>query len=807
MRSRAPRSSAPAATEVPAWSTAERRFLAAAVVVAIAIRVIHWHSLARYPWFDFLGLDAKYYDEWAQRILREGLQGKDPYFMGPLYPHFLAVVYAVAGHSLAAVRAVQLGMSAATVVLVHLLGRRYGGARLACIASGSTAIYGPLVAYSVSIIYPALNVLLTTATLFLLHEAARNRSRGAAFAAGAVLGLDALGRGNVLLFAPFAALWLAGAWGRAHAFARPDLRAARFGVPVFAAGIALALAPGALHNWRTGDPTLLTTNGGLNFYIGNGPMASGGHETPVLFLKRPDGTVETIVADLHKDVECRTEAERAVGHSLTYTEVSDFWFDETLRTFRAQPIAFLDRLVRKFVHFWSAYEVPQIEHFHYFRRYSAALRGPVLAFGAVGALGIAGMVLAWPRRAAWALPYFFVAIYSFSTILFFVLDRYRLPILPGLVLFAGFAALEIWDAFRARRVRLAALAATGVVGIVLLMHANVYGVDESKGIAQVLYRQGIVADSRAEWDEAIRNYREALALKPEYDKCHLNLGVDLARTGRLDEAMTHIARAEDLNPSYYRAPFNRGLLLEQMGRTDEAREAYRRSIELEPRYLLGRSALAEMLLLNGRFDEALAEVKFILEYQGRWEGEHNPAARGRAARLGAYVEERSRLAAAGRGDCFAENASFRLAELARLRGRTDEALSRLREVFESGGDCAEAYRALGVVLSEREDLAHAEDAFRRALAADARLPGVRLGLARLAAARGDGAAAARLLDAEIALDPKAPLPRLELGLVRERLLADAAGAEAAFVKYRELGGDPALLAARRGGTIRPGTPP
>ena len=784
--------------ELPPWSVGERRALFVILAVAVFLRLLHWHSMKDYPGFDFLGLDAKYYDDWAQRILREGLQGKDPYFMGPLYPHLLAIVYAIFGRSLDAVRWLQVAMSTGTVALVHVLARRYGGARLACVASAATAIYGPLISYSVSIIYPTVNTLLTTLELLLLFEAARRRSYGLAFAAGAAIGLDALGRGNVLLFAPPALLWLAGAWGKPLAFGRPEWRGSLKVAIAFGAGLVVAIAPATIHNARTGDAALLTTNGGLNLYIGNGPMASGGHETPVLYVKRPDGTTEKIVADLQKDVECRTEAERATGRTLTYSEVSDFWFAETLRFIREHPGTFLSKLLMKTVHFWSAYEVPQIEHFQYFRRYSAALRGPVLTFGVVGAFAIVGLVSTWRRRAAWALPYFFVVAYSISTILFFVLDRYRLPIVPALTLFAAGAALSTWDALRARNVRAASSYVGGLAVTMLLMHANVYGVDEKKGIAQVLYREGIVADSRGKWDEAIGHYQEALALKPEYDKAHLNLGVDLARLGQPEDALIHLRRAEELNPSYYRASFDRGLVLEDLNRLPEALEAYRHAVELEPRYLLARSALAEMLLLAGRRDESRAQIDSILSYTGRWEGEQNPSARARARRLLAYLDERDRLARLQRGGCFDREPTFRLAELARLRDRADDALKRLREYFEGGGSCAEAYRSLGDILLGKGELAGAEDAYQRAVAADRGFPGAHLGLGRLAAARRDTDVALRAFQQEIDVDPASPAPYLEIGLVHERLLADAAGAALWFARYREHGGSEELLAARRG---------
>jgi len=778
------------------WTPFERRFVAGAVLVAVVVRLLHWRSFAAYPWFDFLGLDAKYYDDWAQRILRDGLQGKDPYFMGPLYPHLLALVYAVFGHSLSAVRAIQIGLSAATVPLVHALARRFGGRAPALVASSAAAVYGPLVYYSVSLLYPTVTVLLATAILLALYDAAARRSLRRAFLAGVLLGVYALGRGNILLFAPFAFLWLVAAWGRPLDPRVSTWRNGFRGGLVLTAGAVLGVLPATVHNLRTGDPALLTTNAGLNLYIGNGPMASGGHETPVLYLEREDGSVEEIVADLHKDVECRTEAELAVGRSLSYTEVSAFWLRETLRWIVADPGAFVSRLVMKTVHFWSTYEIPQIEHFGYLRRYSLPLRGPVLSFGLVGPLSVVGMALALRSWRRWSLLYLFVAAYSSSIVLFFVLARYRLPILPALLPFAAHAALEIVRSVRERRWRFAAGTAAAGAAIGWLMQANLYGVDENKAIAQIVYRHGIAEDLRENWEGAIARYEEALRLKPEYAKCHLNLGVDLARVGRRAEAIAHVEAAERLDPLYYRPPYNLGLLLEEEGRWAEAADAYRRAVEREPRYLLARTALADLLLLDDRTDEAVEQLVAVRDYDGRWEGENHPLARARAGRLLDYVATRRRAVELGVPDCFAASATFRRAEIARLRGRGEEALGLLRGYFESGGGCAEAHRSLGELLLGARRLDDARDAFDRALAA-APVPGAHLGLARIAAVRGDADGAVAELERELALDPGSAEAWLELGLVAERLLRDPGRADAAFRQFRAVGGDPALLEARR----------
>ena len=58
--------------------------------------------------------------------------------------------------------------------------------------------------------------------------------------------------------------------------------------------------------------------------------------------------------------------------------------------------------------------------------------------------------------------------------LFFVLARYRLPVVPALALFAGYAALEIVAAARARRWVRTALLVGAAAGAGLLMRANLY---------------------------------------------------------------------------------------------------------------------------------------------------------------------------------------------------------------------------------------------------------------------------------------------------------------------------------------------
>ena len=76
---------------------AQRLFLAATLSAAIVIRFLYYLSIRDAAVFRAPYLDAFYYDQWARRLIAGDWGVGEPYWMGPLYPHLLAAVYAVFG--------------------------------------------------------------------------------------------------------------------------------------------------------------------------------------------------------------------------------------------------------------------------------------------------------------------------------------------------------------------------------------------------------------------------------------------------------------------------------------------------------------------------------------------------------------------------------------------------------------------------------------------------------------------------------------------------------------------------------------
>jgi cytochrome c-type biogenesis protein CcmH/NrfG len=76
------------------------------------------------------------------------------------------------------------------------------------------------------------------------------------------------------------------------------------------------------------------------------------------------------------------------------------------------------------------------------------------------------------------------------------------------------------------------------------------------------------------WDEAIRWYREALALDPTRPEVATDLGACLVSAGRPGEALVEFDRVLQAVPDHRNALYNKGIALLQLGRGSEAVAAW-----------------------------------------------------------------------------------------------------------------------------------------------------------------------------------------------------------------------------------------
>ena len=390
------------------------RFFCLLFLFALLVRGAYAWRIRDLPTQHALVMDARRYDELAQGMIHAGRDGWMPravFYQAPLYPYALAAVYAVyppTGDSRAAVRVLQALTGAATAVLLAVVAARLFGAAAGRAAGVLAALYGPFVFYAPLLLKTTLTLFAEAVFLLLLvpprepltpdpsPSALPPPGRGAPppalgwfrlLLAGAVLGIAVLLQENLLLLAPFTALFIltrAAAWRRRLV-----------SVLAFAAGTALALAPVTLLNYRLGGEVVLTSSqGGMNFYIGNARGASG------TYSGLGGGSQDPLQQEADAQRLAAGFATREAGgpvdpSSLTPGQVSALFRRETVRQIRAAPGAWARLLAWKTRLFWNAYEIPDAEGYRVYRGLAGAVTWPWLGFGPVAALGLAGLVLAW----------------------------------------------------------------------------------------------------------------------------------------------------------------------------------------------------------------------------------------------------------------------------------------------------------------------------------------------------------------------------------------------------------------------------
>jgi 4-amino-4-deoxy-L-arabinose transferase-like glycosyltransferase len=413
-------------------------------LVAAATRCAYVASVAATQSVRYPMVDSRAYHERALEILAGDWLGDRIFYQDPLYPYFLAGLYSVLEPGSPAVLFAQALLDAVTVVFVYGIARRVFDESSAVVAGLLACFYVMFAYYDALLLKIPLTLLLVTSALYLVVRAVQDGRNRSWLGAGVALGLATLTRGNYLLAAPALALWmlLAG---------EGDRRRRATQVLLFGAGLALAIAPVTLRNAAVGgDFVLVTSQAGQNFYIGNQRGNAVGSYKVLDFVRSHPR---------FEEADFRVEAERRTGRILSPSEVSRFWFREGLREIVSDPEHFGYHTSLKAAMFFNHYEVPDNQSFYFFRAYVAPwLSWPLPSYGLVLPLGLCGMWLARRNGAARPLLIFFVT-YASSVIAFYNMSRYRMPVVPVLLVFAGFTLVWGFEAVVERRWRAAAVLA------------------------------------------------------------------------------------------------------------------------------------------------------------------------------------------------------------------------------------------------------------------------------------------------------------------------------------------------------------
>ena len=576
-------------------------------VLTFAVRLFVSVRLCSMPYFVPTGGDMKFYSDWGLRVAHGVFTDHQAFYGLPGYPFILGFLFKILNFDKFWVSIVsgmiQAIADAFTAVLIWLLAaetfpsgadRKTGEISPAQAIGGLAAIgwalYQPAQAFSAVLMPTALAV---ATYWYCVWEVSRRR--GGRFSVwapwlpiGALIGFEAMIVATILFVIPLA---LAAIVIRYRGSREKDAHPPRRGFlrPIAAAALLIAgvyagASPCWLHNYLIArEPVMLSAHSGLNFYIGNNPIATGYPKMPPGMSAGQEGMLKDSI----------TMAEKAEGRPLKHYEVSQYWAalaHDYIATHRA---AWLRLMGRKFTNFWNSFQYDDLSLITLFDNGGLLMPGP--RFGWVAALAIPGLLLALltQPRAGWIVAA--VLLHMAALMPVFVTERYRLAAVPGLLLLAAYGAWLLWQYLL--RARWGQALTYGCVGVAAAFWVGTPPRDASLWSLDY-YNTGIKAMDQGDYATAQRDLETAYRYVPENSEVNFALGLLWQQQGNVTRAERFYILALGINPHHLGAWNNLGVLAGKQKLWSMAVRCFAQAVSIDPTdaksYYLQARAYAEM---------------------------------------------------------------------------------------------------------------------------------------------------------------------------------------------------------------------
>ena len=408
--------------------------LLALTVVAFAVRLAVSAELAAYhDGFNQVVCPAASTDMAVYKDLSEKIVSgrfKESYYFQPFYyAVFLPLIKLLFGDSIWPLLIVQSILGAATVYLTGLCAALVWNRAAGVIAAILTLFAAALILYTPFMLIETLQVFWIMLLLYFALRAVSSRKLVFWLLAGLVCGCAILTRGNAWFFVPglLAALFLtAGKTGAKHKMPLKIALAVVFVCMIFLPQIPFAWRNTVIAGKLTGPSTASSAV----LALGNTPEAPPGGRNPGL----PAGPME-----YPPSYHAWTSAANEVSIPRRIID----WI-------AAEPLAYAELTFRKLLLFWDYQEIPNNISFVGEGTQSAIFQFTgIVPTGIILAFGLAGMLLLIPRMfrkrdlKSFLLIYFILAFWA-ATAAFYILCRFRLPVIPLLAICAAALLTYFW---------------------------------------------------------------------------------------------------------------------------------------------------------------------------------------------------------------------------------------------------------------------------------------------------------------------------------------------------------------------------
>ena len=510
-------------------------------VMAALTRAYYLTDYQYNPFFMYVYMHTDSYDYYlgAHNFAAGDLLALSPSNrFSPLYTYFVGLFFKITGQDLIAFWFFQFTMGIFTVLLVYRVALELFNHRAAIFGAILYNFYGPALMYEGVMLRASLLTFLGILSLYLVIQVLKNPRNLLILAAGISISLFIQCRPNVaLIFLLLPLLYLA-------PFDRKNLK-----LFLQIAGVALIFfIPLLYRGWLVhGKFVLFDASGPAALLIGNHPDYLG--------------------------IGLSKEHEYPGALSMGYGEMLAVFWDRLA----GQPLQMLGLYVRKLFYMFSSLEPYNNYDFLLFKKFSPLLNTPLSNFSLISSLALTGLLFQVGKGKNIKLLYGFMGGITVAIILFYILARFRIPMVPYYAIFAGFTLDTFF--FRLKQSQWIKSAQMFLVCSFLILLFNI--------------------------PEFTRGVRQSYA-----DELNLKIGLNLIANKRYSQAI------EPLNDLIKNNPDNRPVLRAQalaLWKTRKARKAilvYEKLVDLIPGDAGTHFDLATLYADSENWQKALSHMEF-----------------------------------------------------------------------------------------------------------------------------------------------------------------------------------------------------
>ena len=368
--------------------------------------------------FDLLGLNVLKYGEYA---FQPGIPTAQ---RTPIYPLFLSGIYFLFGHSYLAVRIMQSIIGSLTCIVIYLIGKKTVNKNVGFIAATISIFYPFFIYYTGYLLVETLFTFLLAVAVYWLITSIEKPDWKNLTLSGVFMGLAALCKPTAFAFIPFSVLGFLVILGIRKVSTYRN-------IGIFLLFFTITLSPWVIRNHIVFQRIIPATTQ-LGFALLDGSL---------LFDAEHQWRIEQ---------EEQKNPILLKGKELNEIEQNDYFTKEALKFIRNNPKYMMKLALRKFLKFWRLY--PHTESIYTYK-YSKTLLVLVslLSYGLLLLFSIVGIIFSIRKWRQFAFFYGLIVSFTIIHLLFWSQIRYRLPIMPYMIVFAAFGLNFIIERMKSLR--------------------------------------------------------------------------------------------------------------------------------------------------------------------------------------------------------------------------------------------------------------------------------------------------------------------------------------------------------------------